>query len=308
MRKWLRISSPAVVTLVLAMWGSGVLFPPTYDGLPTTPVDTLALIPVVRVLMFVLAAVALGLAAIPAYFEQDLARGRRAAMAAFAFSGVSAVLLLLTLSDIMAVSVFDALDLNFLVSFTTEIDEGRYLALQVLLGIVAGWIFMQMRTLLELGFGLLVLTVAAVLPGFTGHSTASVTHWIVSSMSIIHLSAMLLWVSGVVGLLATGAEPGVIARYSNFALAAYIVIVLSGVGNALVRVASWSDFFHDRYALVLLAKVVVVLVLGVIAHRMRGALAATADGPVARRLLGIEASLLFVVIALAVTLARMANP
>ena len=308
MRNLLRISSPALVTLVIAVWFSGALFPPSYDGLPVTPISTLVLIPIAKAALFIVAAVALGLAAIPGFLTGDLPRARRAAPYAFTVAALALLNLLLTLSDILAVQPWAAVDLEFLFSFITQIDEGRYLMLQVLLAIVAGWTFLQLRTELELVFGVLALSVAGVLPAFTGHSTAAITHWIVSTIMVFHLAALLVWLGGIVGLISVGPTQAAVRRFSALAFTAYVAIALSGIASTFSRVASWSDFFQDRYAIVLLAKVLLVIVLGVIGFRLRNAIAANAESMVLTKLLSTEVALLGMTVALAVTLARMANP
>ena len=308
MRNLLRISSPALVTLVIAVWFSGALFPPSYDGLPVTPISTLVLIPIAKAALFIVAAVALGLAAIPGFLTGDLPLARRAAPYAFTVAALALLNLLLTLSDILAVQPWAAVDLEFLFSFITQIDEGRYLMLQVLLAIVAGWTFLQLRTELELVFGVLALSVAGVLPAFTGHSTAAITHWIVSTIMVFHLAALLVWLGGIVGLISVGPTQAAVRRFSALAFTAYVAIALSGIASTFSRVASWSDFFQDRYAIVLLAKVVLVIVLGVIGFRLRNAIAANAESMVLTKLLSTEVALLGMTVALAVTLARMANP
>ena len=306
MRTWLRTSSLPLVTLVLAVPLSGILSPPSYDGLPTTPVTTLALLPLTKFAMFLIAAVGLGLAAIPGLLLADLERAQAAARWAYGFSVASLAVLLLTLSDILAVSLWEVTDLEFVVSFITQIDEGRYLMLQVLLGIIAGWALQQSRTQLELTFGIVSLAIAGVLPAFTGHSTANIEHWVVSSIMIVHLASMLIWVGGVIGLVAVGTPTAAVTRFNRLALFAYVTIVLSGVGSTFSRVASWTDFWGDRSALVLGVKVLLVLAIGVLGYRLRAAIA-VGHGRI-QRILGIEASLLLTVIALAVTLERMANP
>lgn len=306
MRTWLRTSSLPLVVLVLAVPLSGILTPPSYDGLPTTPVSTLALLPLTKFAMFVVAAIGLGVAAIPGLLLDDLDHARAGARWAYGFSVASMCVLLLTLSDILAVSLWEITDLDFVISFITQIDEGRYLMLQVLLGIVAGWVFQQSRTRAELTFAIITLSIAGVLPAFTGHSAANIEHWVVSSIMIVHLASMLIWVGGVIGILSLGAPRDALARFNRLALFAYVTIVVSGVGSTVSRVASWTDFWSDRYAIVLGAKILIVLAIGVLGYRLRAAIAD--DNGRIHRIIGIEASLLLTVVALAVTLERMANP
>lgn len=306
MRTWLRTSSLPLVTLVLAVPISGILSPPSYDGLPTTPVSTLALLPLAKLAMFLIAAIGLGVAAIPGLLLDDLDHARAAARWAYGFSVASLCVLLLTLSDILAVSLWEVTDLEFVTSFITQIDEGRYLMLQVLLGIVAGWVLQQSRNRAELGFAIVTLSIAGVLPAFTGHSTANIEHWVVSSVMIVHLASMLIWIGGVIGILSLGTPQAALARFNRLALFAYVTVVLSGVGSTLSRVSSWTDFWGDRYAFVLGAKVLVVLGIGVLGYRLRVAIP-HGNGSV-NRIVGVEASLLLTVLALAVTLERMANP
>lgn len=305
MREWVRRFSPAVVTLAIAVPLSGILSPQSFEGLPSTPLSTLALLPVAKLALFASAAVTIG-SLIIGFLLNDLERARKASGWAFGFAGASLLVLLLTLSDILAVSLWEVTDLEFVGSFITQIDEGRYLMLQTLLGVLAGWTARQLRSRVELTFALAIFAIAAVLPAFTGHSTANIEHWIVSSIMVVHLASMLAWVGGVVGLVWVGAPVTAVHSFNRLATAAFALIVVSGVASTFSRVGSWTDFWSDRYAAVLGAKVLLVLGIGALGFRIRKAVANAESALL--KLLSVEGAMLLTVLALAVTLERMANP
>ncbi|OFL80325.1 MULTISPECIES: cytochrome c oxidase assembly protein [unclassified Corynebacterium] len=121
---------------------------------------------------------------------------------------------------------------------------------------------------------LLVLSVLMVVPlGMEGHSASGGDHDYGTNSFLWHLIFMVLWVGGLLALLAHGRRLGpdltmAVRRYSNLALFSVIVMVCSGLINAAIRI-EWSDWFTTRYGLIIVAKSVLTLVLALFgfAHR-----------------------------------------
>lgn len=304
-----RLAAPALVALAIALTWSGVLATRSLDGLPVSPFATLVLIPALRLAMFASGAVALGGTIIGTLLDTVDAARRIAIRSSIVFAVASALLAVATLADILATQWWGGLNGRMLLSFLTQIDEGRYLMLQVILGAVAAFLLTRVQHRTDAAFTAILLATAVSLPGFTGHSAAQTTHWFASLTMIVHLLAMNVWVGGVVAMLASRAFH--LARlFSPIALSAYALLLLSGIASLGARIGDWSALLHDRYLVVLAVKVAVYALIGVLAYRMRAHMFAPETPPasVMRRMLGIEVALMGVALAFAVTLARMPNP
>ncbi|MGB6275785.1 MAG: CopD family protein, partial [Rhodococcus sp. (in: high G+C Gram-positive bacteria)] len=114
---------------------------------------------------------------------------------------------------------------------------------------------------------LLGFSLATLLPiALSGHSSAGGSHDIATNSLILHLGAASLWAGGLFALLAhvrrRGAHADVAARrFSTIAGVCFVVMGISGVINALVRV-SIADLFTTTYGLLIVAKIVALIVLG----------------------------------------------
>ncbi len=309
----LRIAAPGLLTFAVALIASGVLSARTLDPLPTSPLLTLILVPVVRATMFISGTTAVGGALIGGVIGDDEAArliGRRSALV---FAAASAAMLVVNLADVLAVQWWQAFDTTMLVSFMTQIDEGRYLMMQVVLGGTGALVLSSVRHRIDGAIAFTLIMVAVLLPGFTGHSTAVFSHWIASMTMIFHLAAMDIWLGGVLVLL-VAYNAQALVRFTPIALSSYVVLVLSGVASLIARIADWNAMWHSKYVVVLGAKVFVALVIGGIAAvKLRPTAAKALEGGEAvgvalRRTLAIEASLMLVAVGFGVTLARMANP
>lgn len=307
-----RLVAPSLVVLVLGMVASGVLAPPMAEGLPRTPLATLILVPLLRFAMFATGSVAFAAAILggPVAGRRDVLHlGARASVW---YAASSAVLGIATLADVLAREWWDALDGRMLRSFFTQLDEGRYFVTQVLLGLVAMWVLSRASAGLDAVFAAVTLAVAVSLPAFSGHSAAAVSHWLASALMVVHLLALHAWVGGVLVLLLQP-DPAAIVGFSRIAGLALPLVVASGLASVVARVNDWTDFLHDRYALVLLAKVALVVVVVLLGRRMRLAVQSSATTraelvAATRRTLALEGSLMLVTMSVAVILARMANP
>lgn len=153
--------------------------------------------------------------------------------------------------------------------------------------------------------------------GLTGHSAAGGSHDLATNSLLIHLVAAGLWAGGLLALLVhalRGGEHAELAarRFSTVALWCFVAMGLSGVLNALVRLAP-SELLTSEYGRLVVAKFVALCVLGALGwgQRRRGVAALQAD-PDARapliRLALIEAAVFGVTFGIAVGLGRTPPP
>ncbi len=121
---------------------------------------------------------------------------------------------------------------------------------------------------------LFIAALIMVIPlGMEGHSAAGGDHDYGTNSFLWHLVFLVIWVGGLMGLLAHARRLGpdltvAVRRYSTLALVAIVVMSISGVINALIRVEP-QDWFSTRYGLIIVTKVALTLVLGLcgFAHR-----------------------------------------
>lgn len=109
--------------------------------------------------------------------------------------------------------------------------------------------------------------IAAIIPlGLEGHSASGGSHDYGTNSFLWHLLFLVLWVGGLIALIAHGRRLGpdldiAVERYSKLALIAVIAMAASGLVNAAIRI-EWSDWFTSSYGLLVVAKTVGVVVLG----------------------------------------------
>jgi len=109
-----------------------------------------------------------------------------------------------------------------------------------------------------------------------GHSAGVAGHAMAITSLGLHIVFVSAWLGGllVLVLLKRSIEPGrlatVIARYSTIALVSFIVVVVSGVANAVVRLGTWEALYTTPYGILVLAKVALFVLLGVFGLWQRG--------------------------------------
>ncbi|WZU36219.1 hypothetical protein Rruber_05732 (plasmid) [Rhodococcus ruber] len=165
---------------------------------------------------------------------------------------------------------------------------------------------------------LLVLAVASLMPrAVTGHSSAGGSHDLATNSLVLHLVAVGLWAGGLAALVLHTVRGGghldlATRRFSALAAAAFVVMAVSGVVNAAVRVPL-GQVFDGAYGFVVLAKGVALVVVGWLGWRQRTvAVTALAADPADRRaftrLAVVESAVLAVTVGLGVALGRTPPP
>lgn len=124
---------------------------------------------------------------------------------------------------------------------------------------------------------LLALALAALvaLPAIAGHSSAEHPVWLLLPANIVHVSAMTVWLGGLVALVFAapagtraleGADrtrllAGVLSRFSPIALTCVIVLVTTGTIQALVEIDAFAELTNTAYGRAVLIKIGLILIL-----------------------------------------------
>ncbi|HEY0816085.1 MAG TPA: cytochrome c oxidase assembly protein [Pseudonocardia sp.] len=188
--------------------------------------------------------------------------------------------------------------------------------------VIAALVLIGCRTVLTWGWTavLFLLSLVGPLPvALTGHSSAGGSHDLATDSLIMHVLAASLWVGGLAAVLGLAVARGsdrasalsaAVPRFSSLALVCWLVLAVTGVVNALVRIPL-SLLFGTTYGALVLGKVVALLILGGLGalHRRTSVTKASAgDTAALLRLGGVEVLLMLATIGLAVALGRSAPP
>jgi cytochrome c oxidase assembly factor CtaG len=189
--------------------------------------------------------------------------------------------------------------------------EGKAVLLQAL-----GAAVIAVATRFTLGVravaGTLGVALATLGPiALTGHAASSGSHDLATTSLYLHVLGATLWVGGLAALgwvAIRGSkrlEPAV-ARYSTLALWSFVIVAVSGLVNAAVRLRSIGDVFGTTYGLLVLGKVVALVALGVfgVAQRRR----IVSAGASFLRLATTELFVMAAAVGLAVALSRTPTP
>lgn len=272
---------------------------------------------------------------------------------AIAWTISAIAVLVLTHSDLIGQPLSgDADYTKQLVFFMTSLDVGRAWLVTVIIAAVVATLLFAVRSLTGLALtGLLAL--AGLVPmALIGHSASSSDHEGAVNSLFLHLVGASLWVGGIAVLAllgrtlaggpdrsrthdgasrpgasaggsgargvvrvpqATDATEATLRRFSALALFGYVLVVASGVVNALIRLPNLGDLFTSAYGQIILAKTTLAVVLGGIGFMHRQwIIPQLGRGASARRVLwqlvGVEAVVMGAVSGLAVALSRSAPP
>lgn len=186
-----------------------------------------------------------------------------------------------------------------LTSYITTIDSGKQQATTVIVAAVVATLIFGVRSLMGLFLTLALSMIALVSMALGGHSSGGDDHMGAVNSLGLHLLGVALWCGGLIALAyisrqvsaqdagsgtltesARGSESAterrapmavvVLRRYSVLALGGFVLVTLSGVVNASVRMNSWDEIFTTTYGQLVIAKLMLTLVLGAIGalHRM----------------------------------------
>ncbi|WP_235737302.1 copper resistance CopC/CopD family protein [Nocardioides alcanivorans] len=191
---------------------------------------------------------------------------------------------------------------------------GRLLVLRADVG---AWVGIEVAAVVLLAAGLVLCVTGApwgrswggfaVLLGLAavGHSRVTAHPWLSGAADVVHAAAAAVWVGGLVVLALDGRGLEPVDRLSSYrrfarrALAALVVVAVSGTVLSVQILGSWHALVASAHGRLLLLKVglVIVAVLLGLAHRLALARRAAGDGPtVLSRITRVEAALLVAVL------------
>ena len=278
---------PTAAVLVAALVGVlavalGVLF--SGAAAPSALLDPGAVVrwglPVVTVLTELAASVAIGGLVLGA-FVLPRGDGRRAsdgrawpavllvaAVAAMVWTVGSVAGLVLTYSRVSGTAVDAPGFGDELGLFLTSVTLGRTLVGATLLAALTA-VLALLASSPRLAFvAALVAAAALALQAQTGHVSGSVNHELAVSSLFLHLSGAAVWIGGLGALALVAHRLGrdlapSVQRYSAVAAWCFVAVAVSGVVNAATRLGGLGGL-GTRYGTLVVAKVVLIAVLGVV--------------------------------------------
>jgi putative copper resistance protein D len=269
---------------------------------------------------------------------------RAATGGAVAWTLSAIAVLVFTHSDLVGQPLSGGSDYtNQLVYFMTNLDVGRAWLATVIIAAVVATLLVAVRSLTGLALTGILAVIGLVPMALIGHSASSSDHEGAVNSLFLHLVGAALWVGGIAVLALLGrtlaggpdrrdragaaagagrgrgvvraadATEATLRRFSALALFAFLLVVASGVINALIRLPDLGALFTSAYGQLILAKATLAVVLGGIGFMHRQwVIPQLGRGASARRvlwqLIGVEAVVMGVVSGLAVALSRSAPP
>ncbi len=160
--------------------------------------------------------------------------------------------------------------------YLSQIPSGRALLAIALLAGLTSVLALFVSTATGAVWASVPALAAVVLQSLMGHASGSTSHELAVSAMFMHLVGAAVWIGAlaVVAVLRIrrtldGQDLAVtVARYSPIASWCFVLVAVSGVVNAVVRLGGWSGLTTD-YGVLVIAKTVLFLVLGALgwAHR-----------------------------------------
>jgi len=322
-----RISGPAVLVLVafVSVLVALVIGGGADPALIADPGPVVRFgLPIARVLVDLAAATAIGgLALATVGLSRTAPEWNRAIDVAAASAGVwtvaSAVTTFLTFLSVAGSRV--SLDDQFGQSmgvFLTGTDLGLAWLVTVLVAAAVTVLCFAVRSR-----GMVALTAGVAMIGLVplaqqGHAAGTASHDAAVTALGLHLVGAALWIGGIVmlvlvrGVVAQGRLAAVVGRYSSIALGCFVLVAVSGVASAQIRVGALSNLFSPYGALVLV-KIGAIVALGVLgAVQRRRTVVALAATPARHRpfwtLIVLELAVMGVASGFAAALSRTAPP
>ncbi|GAA0357349.1 cytochrome c oxidase assembly protein [Microbispora corallina] len=274
----------AAGALVIGMVAGGAATPRIIPGLPDQGMLTRWMLPISKLAMDVSGLLTVGLLAFAAVFlpsdkgllgktAQSYVKAASWTALVWAVAGASS--LVFSLSETLGAPVGQILGGDQLTSYASQVPQGIALTLVVLFTVAIA-LFARGAITVGAAGGLLVFALVTLLPpALTGHSSSSPNHGLATTSVAFHLLFLALWVGGL-GVLCLHALRGedrldvAADRFSRMALWCFVGVGLSGLASAMARLTSIGEVFTSAYGLMLLAKTVAFVVLGVIGWRHRG--------------------------------------
>lgn len=327
MPRLFKIAIPAVTVLVALVVLLGAL---AFGGGSRTPalgdpgVVVRVGLPIAKLLVDLSAATMIGSLALAlwAFASRERAYVRSidiAAAAALVMTLASAATGFLTFMNVSLTPFsLDSTFGNQLGFFFTGIELGQAWLITTLLAGLVAVLCIAVTNQTALFFVGLAAVGTLVPMALQGHSAGTSGHAIAITSMGLHLVFVSVWLGGVVtlvllrGIIGPDRLPVVVARFSTLAIIAFIVVAVSGVANAMVRIGSLDALVSSPYGQLVLAKVAAMVVLGAFGFWQRGFLVKRMVGAAAQKMfwwfIAIELIVMGVAAGVAAGLARTPTP
>ena len=152
-------------------------------------------------------------------------------------------------------------------SYLTNFPIGQAALISTLIPAVVTVLCFATRNLTALIFITLFAVVGLVPQALSGHAAGTSGHDEAVSSLGLHLVFAAVWLGGLLTIVAirrtleNGRIGAVLARYSTLALVSFLIVGLSGIANAQLRVGTW-EALATPYGVLVIAKVLALLSLG----------------------------------------------
>ena len=153
--------------------------------------------------------------------------------------------------------------------FLVELEVGRTWLITTVAGAALTVLTFAVRSWVST-FVVALLAVASLVPmGTQGHSGDDAFHHEAMMALILHIIGAAVWLGGLLLLIAVRPVldqrriPDVVARYSSIALAAFVLVAVSGTVRAAIGLQEWSALLSP-YGAILGVKVIALIGLGLL--------------------------------------------
>jgi cytochrome c oxidase assembly factor CtaG/putative copper export protein len=241
-----------------------------------------------------------------------------AAASATLLTLVSALTALLTFLNVSVVPL--TLDRGFgaqLLFFLTQLALGQAWLITTLLAAAVAVLCIAVSNQTALFFVGLLAAGTLVPLALQGHAAGTASHAMAITSLGLHVLFVSVWLGGVVSLvllkpvLAPERLATVVARFSTLAIVSFVVVVVSGVANAAVRLGSWGAL-ATGYGQLVLVKVAAMVALGALGWWQRGSAVRRLAGGASTRVfwvfITVELAIMGIASGVAAGLARTPTP
>jgi cytochrome c oxidase assembly factor CtaG/uncharacterized membrane protein len=243
---------------------------------------------------------------------------KRAAISAGVWAVLSLTQMVLTLANVLGISLTEALRPEIISTYAWDVPTTRALAITALIAAVVVVVAVFASTTAGAAILLVLTVVAAALPTLAGHGSGLGDHGLALSAGVTHIAAAMIWLGGLLVLTIHGLrrENGYTkdtdlqhsaTRFGKAALIAVLLLAVSGIANSYTRLDTVDQLFSTDYGRTVTAKVIVLLALVGVAAIIRRRIVPNLSGDKRRRnflrLLALEVSLVVVAFAIGVALA-----
>lgn len=303
-----------VPILLVLLWAAGMLVVVAFPGLPTPPSYVLWLQPTGRYARDITSMIALGSLVVGGLLTSSRRAIQWAMGWAILWFAILVVLLALTISDVQAVTPWQAL--ANAPSFLTGDYVGRVFFAQLIGIIVFALLLTRADSRRVAWIAAIVGAAACMTPSFLGHGGFTGEHVGITASLAIHLGAVSLWVGGLAVVIAlVHAEPelgpSLLPRFSLLALWCVLIIAETGLLNSALLVGSISLFVGTVYGSLVLMKVALLawlIRLGWLQRRQAMPEALVGSTGLLARFAGREFVVMAAAIAVSVVLSRIGPP